>query len=199
MVPSGFCTCGEPFHEGPCATKGSYDNAFARWFTGFFDGEGSFCVYFSTKTKQYNCRIALGQRSDNAIPVFMIHHRLGVGTLSLSKRSRARRRHQVIWAVYAKHEIPLILAFFRKYPPIGKKAVEFPIFCDAYAAWVAGDFKTMKACSKKLKDLRRYRPVEFKREPKKFMASPKLSRFDPSKAVPHFVVGRPKKARATNS
>lgn len=98
---------------------------FGLWFSGFFDGEGSFLAYWAGKT--YNFGISVTLRDDDSDVLETINHYLP-GKLYRKPRINTSNP-QVNWRIHTLKSLQeTIVPLFEKYPLKSKKHQEFEIW-----------------------------------------------------------------------
>lgn len=129
--------------EGMPFKTPEYEDSFGYWFSGIFDGEGSFMfsmprglIGAGKGTDWYGIRVTLTMRADNSDCVSRIHKTLNVGACYVdrfdrNKQSRNARR-QTTWTCGSISEIcEVLIPVFDKYSFYSKKIIEYPLWRDA--------------------------------------------------------------------
>jgi LAGLIDADG endonuclease len=136
------------------------------WLAGLVDGEG--CFYFATRRRRldrYPGRLyrsivftfKVNLRADDRDVLLLARSILdGVGTIKAEKHKRFSYRGkprpgnpQFCWAVNNKQEIASVIAFFRRYPLLSKKARDFKLWSEAFELFQSAIAETALTCVRK--------------------------------------------------
>lgn len=102
------------------------------WITGFTDGEGSFCLSFTFRTKskysfepRLSFSITQHKRSVEALKLIQIF--FNVGFIRFSKKDNCYK-----YEVRSTQDLNIIIKHFKNYPLVTLKKNSFELFCKCY-------------------------------------------------------------------
>jgi hypothetical protein len=100
---------------------------FGWWFSGFFDGEGSFILHGERRgaTVQYVAKIQVMLRDDDAEVLDEIQRRLGCGRVYRNTRRALANPHALFRVGKVQELAEIIVPLFETYPLRSKKSREF--------------------------------------------------------------------------
>lgn len=113
------------------------DDAFGHWFTGFFDGDGTFCFFFyppklSAGRRKTRCQVGTSiqvvQRHDSRAALEHIQSSLGIGYIT-HRKAYKRDRPYCVWAISKLKDLAeIMIPLFDRYPLYTKKAREYQLW-----------------------------------------------------------------------
>ncbi|MCG6136241.1 MAG: LAGLIDADG family homing endonuclease [Nostoc sp. LLA-1] len=103
------------------------DDKFGSWFSGFFDGEGSFIVN-KCPNGLGSPRIRIGQRSDDQQVLDFIKNKLCIGNVTGPYPTQKGKPVSFYQVTNNKHLAEIIIPLFEAYPLHSKKSQEYLIW-----------------------------------------------------------------------
>jgi hypothetical protein len=106
---------------------------FCYWFSGLFDGEGTFIVFTRPCTarpqySEYRLGIRIMLRDDDSRVIDVIKHNLQIGAIS-RRRANGNSNPAIAWTCERVKDLAeIIVPLFNKHPLQSKKAEEFAIW-----------------------------------------------------------------------
>jgi hypothetical protein len=119
--------------EAEIPSRLNVSDEFGYWFSGFFDGEGSFTFkHVHQGIVNPGPKIQLTVRQDDRGVIEYIHSQLCCGRIHFNEyKSEAYKTHQP-WVAFRVNRIDdlaeVIVPLFERYPLHSKKAMEFTLF-----------------------------------------------------------------------
>ena len=104
--------------------------AFGNWFSGYFDGEGCFTIFYRERNgiPERRVGIQIGCRYDDAKIIKYIHKTFGIGVIWQSKM-KGTTNPAINWRVERASDLTeVILPVFDIYPLRSKKRLEYQIW-----------------------------------------------------------------------
>lgn len=110
------------------------DGAF---LAGLITGEGSLVIRTNNSGASWACQMRTNMRDDDT-PLLAAACRCSEAGRLHAIPARGTSQPQTLWLVQRQADCLRLLQIFERYPPLGKKALQFKIWRSAVLAWTSG-------------------------------------------------------------
>ncbi len=104
--------------------------------SGFVTGDGSFYIRPNNGGASWCCGFAVKLRADDTPLLIAFRDWFGLGELSEAP-ARGRSHPQTAWLVARRDDCVRLATLLREFPPLGKAAPQFDLWCRAVELWAA--------------------------------------------------------------
>ena len=135
-----------------------------HFIAGFIEGEGHFGLTEANGGQSFQCLMGLRLRDDDARLITWLRERTGVGTLR-PVAAQSTAKPQVEWRVQTQAGCRVLVDLLTRFPPRGRKRLEFEIWAEAVELWNSGSAHRAvlaRRLRRELDAVRRFRPPSAK-------------------------------------
>jgi hypothetical protein len=132
----------------------------AGYIAGFTDGEGCFQIKQYCDGARFGCAYRIQLRADDEAILTRFRSELAAVGNIYSVPAKRTSNPAVEWQVESKSGCAVIQEFFREYPLLGKKGLDFVIWDKAVTQWInhrrGDDWTELEVLYHELQDCRAY-------------------------------------------